>query len=56
MKWNIIVTRTESKRQKFQVEADTEDEANAAAVEEASNQEWSRGEAEYEVEEVTKVK
>ncbi|MDP8218656.1 MAG: hypothetical protein P9M03_08020 [Candidatus Theseobacter exili] len=56
MKWNVVVIRTENKRRNFQVEADTEDEANVAAIEAAANHEWSRGEAEYEGEEATKVK
>lgn len=50
MKYVVTITRSEHKTRYFQVEADSEANAAAAAMDDAANHEWNSGEVEYTVE------
>lgn len=56
MKYKVEVTRISYSSQVFEVEADCEAEAQDAALDKACNTVFSEGDADYEIESVTKVK
>jgi hypothetical protein len=50
MKYKVTIYRTEYNSLDFEVEANSPEEAEDAATEQAENMEWNRGNAEYEAE------
>ena len=56
MKYKVEVTRISYSSQVFEVEADCEAEAQDAALDKACNTVFTEGDADYEIESVTKVK
>jgi hypothetical protein len=52
IKYKVDVTRTSYDTQTYIIEAENEDEAYDLAIEEACNDSWGSGNAEYEVEDI----
>jgi hypothetical protein len=52
IKYKVDITRTSYDCNTYIVEAENEDEAHDLALEEAYNDSWGSGNAEYEVEEI----
>ena len=50
MKYAVNVYRTEYQVRSYEIEADSPEQAEAEAIEQAENMEWNRGNAEYEAE------
>jgi len=52
IKYKVDVTRTSYDTQTYIIEAENEEEAYDLAIEEACNDSWGSGNADYEVEEI----
>jgi hypothetical protein len=53
MKYKVTITRTTYNANTYEVEAENQMQAEELALEEAYNDSWGSGNAEYEIEDVT---